>query len=74
MTPSFNASCSVADTLARTAFSAQSTFRPLSRATVRIKAAASFSTFFIDSLSICPPPAATGWAAPMLVAGAMAAT
>ena len=73
MIPSFRASCSVADTLARTAFSAHSTFRPRSRATVRMNAAASFSIFLIDSLSIDPPPAATGWAAPMLVAGAIAA-
>ena len=74
MIPSLSASCSVADTLERTAFSAQSWFRPRSRATVRMKAAASFSTFRIDSLSTVPPPAATGCAAPMLVAGAMAAT
>ena len=38
-----------------------------------MNAAASFSIFLIDSLSIDPPPAATGWAAPMLVAGAIAA-
>ena len=36
---------SVADTLERTAFSAHSALRPRSRATVRMKAAASFSTF-----------------------------
>jgi hypothetical protein len=67
------ASRSVADTLCRTAFSAQSAFRPRSRAIVRTKAAASFSIFFIDSLSTWPPTA-TGCAAPMFVAGAMAAT
>jgi hypothetical protein len=43
-------------------------------AIVRAKAAASFSIFFMLSLSMLPPPTATGWAAPMLVAGAMAAT
>jgi hypothetical protein len=64
----------MADTLERTAFSAQSWFRPRSRATVRMKAAASFSTFLDMSLSMVPPPAGTGCAAPMLVAGAMAAT
>ena len=74
MIPSLSASCSVADTLARTAFSAHSWFRPRSRATLRMKAAASFSTFRDMSLSMLPPPAATGCAAPMLVAGAMAAT
>ena len=38
-----------------------------------MKAAASFSILRRLSLST-PPPTATGWAAPMLVAGAMAAT
>src|SRR3972149_881194 len=73
-TLSFTASRSVADTDARTAFSAHSAFRPRSVAMVRAKAAASFSIFFALSLSICPPPTATGCAAPMFVAGAMAAT
>ena len=53
-----------AETLWRTALSAQSAFRPRSGATDRMKAAASFSIFFIDSLSAWPPPARTGWAAP----------
>ena len=71
---SFTASRSVAETDSRTAFSAHSALRPRSAAIVRANAAASFSTFLDISLSICPPPAATGCAAPMLVAGAIAAT
>jgi hypothetical protein len=43
-----------------------------SAAMLRAKAAASFSIFLRVSLSTFPPTA-TGWAAPMLVAGAMAA-
>ena len=39
-----------------------------------MNAAASFSILRIISLSTAPPPAATGCAAPMFVAGAMAAT
>ena len=72
-TLSWTASRSVIETDWRTAFSAQSALRPRSSATVRMKAAASFSIFFMLSLST-PPESATGWAAPMLVAGAMAAT
>jgi hypothetical protein len=72
-TLSLTASRSVAETDARTAFSAHSTLRPRSVAMVRTKAAASFSIFFIMSLS-APPPTATGWAAPIFVAGAIAAT
>ena len=71
---SLTASRSVIDTDSRTAFSAQSALRPRSTAMVRAKAAASFSIFFMLSLSMLPPPTATGCAAPMLVAGAMAAT
>ena len=67
------ASRSVIDTDCRTAFSAHSALRPRSTAIVRAKAAASFSIFFMLSLST-PPLSATGWAAPMFVAGAMAAT
>ena len=74
ITFSFSASRSVTATAWRTAFSAQSALRPRSIATVRMKAAASFSTFFIIVLSAPPPPTDTGDAAPMLVAGAMAAT
>ncbi len=68
------ASRSVAETEDRTAFSAHSTLRPRSAAIVRAKAAASFSTFLVISLSMPPPPTGTGCAAPMLVAGAIAAT
>ena len=67
------ASRSVADTDWRTAFSAHSTLRPRVAAIVRANAAASFSTLLFISLSKEPPSAATGWAAPMLVAGAIAA-
>ena len=73
ITFSLRASRSVTDTHDRTAFSIHSAFRPRSTASVRAKAAASFSTFLSISLSICPPTA-TGCAAPMFVAGAMAAT
>src|SRR2546428_704143 len=73
-TLSFTASRSVIETAWRTAFSAQSAFRPRSSATVRMNAAASFSIFFIIVLSTFPPPSMTGDAAPMLVAGAIAAT
>src|SRR5437773_1859982 len=67
------ASRSVTDTDWRTAFSPHSALRPRSMAIVRMNAAASFSTLRMLSLSI-PPPTDTGWAAPMFVAGAMAAT
>ncbi len=71
---SLTASRSVADTEERTAFSAHSALRPRSVAMVRAKAAASFSIFLIISLSPVPPPTATGCAAPIFVAGAIAAT
>ena len=71
---SFTASRSVADTDDRTAFSAHSALRPRSVAMVRAKAAASFSIFLTISLSGVPPPTVTGCAAPMFVAGAIAAT
>src|SRR5207247_5796501 len=67
------ASRSVIETAWRTAFSAQSALRPRSSATVRMNAAASFSIFFSIVLSVFPPPSMTGDAAPMLVAGAIAA-
>ena len=72
-TLSRTASRSVIETDWRTAFSAQSALRPRSMAIERAKAAESFSILRMLSLSR-PPPTATGWAAPMLVAGAMAAT
>jgi hypothetical protein len=72
------ASSAVADTLSRTAFSAQSAFRPRAEAMLRAKAAVSFSIFRAISLPACfstsSPPPRTGWAAPMLEAGCMAAT
>ena len=73
-TLSLTASRSVTETEERTAFSAHSTLRPRSAARLRAKAAASFATFLDISLPISPPPAVTGCAAPMLVAGAIAAT
>jgi len=75
-TLSRTASRSVTDTDSRTAFSAQSALRPRSTAIERAKAAASFAIFFMLSLSAPapPPPTATGCAAPMFVAGAIAAT
>src|SRR5215470_1261004 len=70
---SLTASRSVIDTDDRTARSAQSTLCPRSVASVRAKAAASFSIFLPISFPVSPPMA-TGCAAPMFVAGAMAAT
>ena len=71
---SFTASRSVIETDWRTAFSAHSTLRPRSVAMVRANAAASLATFSIMVLSPPPPPTDTGCAAPMFVAGAIAAT
>ena len=68
-----NASFSVTETLDLTASSAHFTFLPLFSAIDFMYAAASFSTFFFISLSISPPPKATGWAAPIFVPGVMAA-
>ena len=77
-TRSLTASSAVTATLSRTAFSAQSAFRPRAAATDRTKAAVSFSTFlamsFPASASTSRPPPVTGWAAPMLEVGCMAAT
>ena len=56
----------------RTALSASSTLRPRLAATERIRAAVSFSIFFI-MVSSGLPISITGWAAPALVPGAMAA-
>ena len=75
---SLTASSAVTETLSRTAFSAQSAFRPRAAATLRANAAVSFSTFFAMSLpassSTSRPPPVTGWAAPMLEVGCIAAT
>ena len=67
------ASRSVIETDWRTAFSAQSALRPRSAAIERTNAAASFSIFVMLVLSGFPDTA-TGCAAPMFVAGAIAAT
>ena len=67
--------------LSRTAFSAHSTLRARRSAMPLTKAAVSFSTFFnivssapFFSLSDAGSPMPTGWAAPMLLEGAIAAT
>jgi hypothetical protein len=57
-------------TESRTAFSAQSAFRPYLSARLLIVATASFRTF-VCSIAPATP---TGWAAPMFVPGAIAAT
>ena len=67
------ASCSAKDLDWRTALSATSTLRPRRVATERMKAARSFSIFCFITSSIFAPPRVTGWAAPVLVPGAMAA-
>ena len=77
-TRSFTASVEVMAALSRTAFSAQSAFRPRAAATLRAKAAVSFSTFFAMSFpassATSRPLPVTGWAAPMLEVGCIAAT
>ena len=67
------ATLSVMDTDSRTAFSAQSALRPWRSAAARIWATASLVTFSFITESISLPIASTGWAAPILVEGAMAA-
>ena len=68
------ASTSVNDRLSRTASSASFAFRPRPVAHVRASAATSEAIFFaIVSSSFSPLPS-TGWAAPMCVPGAIAAT
>jgi hypothetical protein len=69
-----SASCAPRLEASRTALSAQSAFRPCSRASSAMYAAASFTTFFLRSLGISPPPAATGVEEPRFVCGAIAAT
>ena len=71
---SSSASSAVMLTLSRTALSAQSAFLPRAVAMLRIWATASFSTFVRRSPSISSPDEDTGCAAPMFVAGAIAAT
>ena len=67
------ASVSVTATLSRMAFSTQSALRPRCSATLRACATMSLTTFSDMVSSISRPPAPTGWAAPILVPGAMAA-
>ena len=67
------ASLAVSDRPFRTASSAQSALRPRKSASPRILATASLITLFRRSPSISPPPALIGVAAPIFVAGAMAA-
>ena len=83
-----SASSAVTETLFLTESTAHSAFLPLSFAMLSIKDDAKFSIFsFITSEDLSsffssgffpgplwPPPSITGWAAPMLVPGDMAAT
>ena len=73
MTLSRRASVSVIEMLLRTASSAQWMFLCLFSLMLRIKAAASLVAFSFIIESFSPPCMLTGWAAPMLVPGAMAA-
>ena len=73
MTFFLSASCAVIETLRRTASIAHSAFLPRCRAIVSPNEAVKFSIFSpMTPLTSCPP-LATGCAAPMLVAGAIAA-
>ncbi len=72
--PFSSASSAVNERLSTTAASASSALRPLRAASERIWAAASCSTFSPSAPSISSPCPPTGWAAPVLVPGAMAAT
>ncbi len=71
---SVSASSSRMLTLFRTASSAHCAFRPRAFAIFVIWAAASFSALSRRSPWMSPPELSTGWAAPMFVAGAIAAT
>ncbi len=74
MTFFLSASLSVIATLLRTAWIAHSALRPRFCAMLSLNDAVKFSIFSpITPLTSWPPPA-TGWAAPMLVPGAIAAT
>ena len=68
-----SASCSVKARLSFTACSAKVTLRWRRVASVRVYAATSSAAFLDDTSSIAWPLPATGWAAPMLVPGAIAA-
>ena len=69
-----SASRSVNDRLLMTASSASEMFRCRACASDRANAATSDATLSPMVLSMASPLADTGWAAPMCVAGAMAAT
>ena len=68
------ASSAVMETLLRTALAAHSTLRPRLCAIASLNEAVKLTIFrpIVPLMSSPPPP--TGWAAPMLVPGAMAAT
>ncbi len=72
--PAASASAAVNERLSSTAFSASATSRPCRVASERIVAAASCSTFLPIVPSIVSPWPPTGWAAPVLVPGAITAT
>ena len=73
MTFFLSASFSVIATLLRTAWIAHSVLRPRFCAMLSLNEAVKFSIFSpITPLTSWPPPA-TGWAAPILVPGAIAA-
>ncbi len=78
MTFSSSAFSAVIDALSFTADRAHSTLRPRRSAIASMELTAKFSSFcFIVSSGFSSPPMApivTGWAAPMLVFGAIAAT
>ncbi len=73
MTFSFSASVSVAEMLSRIARSTHCGLRPRCSATLLAWATMSLTTLSDIVPPISCPPAPTGWAAPMLVPGAMAA-
>ena len=69
-----NASWAVNERLSTTAAWASGTLRPFRAARARMLAAASASTFLPRFPGMSSPSPPTGWAAPVLVSGAMAAT
>ena len=73
MTPIFSASSDPMLTLLRTASSAHCAFFPRAFAMLTMCATASFSAFVRRSPCMSAPDESTGCAAPMLVAGAIAA-
>ena len=73
-TPIFTASSDPMLTLLRTASSAHCSLRPRAFAMLTMCATASFSALRRRSPWMSPPDESTGWAAPMFVDGAIAAT